>query len=186
MKRTFDFILALIILIPALVVCAFCSIIIMLETRSSPIFVQRRLGKHEKTFNILKLRTMKVGSANVASHEIEPERITRVGSLLRKVKFDELPQILNVLSGQMSFVGPRPGLPNHAELTKARVSHDVFSLVPGITGPAQLAGLDMSTPEQLAAVDATYIGDWSFAGDMHYIWLTLTGGGRGDAAHRSK
>lgn len=186
MKRIFDLILALIIAVPAVAVCTLCAVFIVLETRSIPVFVQKRLGQNAEPFNIFKLRTMKVGSANVASHEIGLEQITRVGALLRKLKLDELPQILNVLSGKMSFVGPRPGLPNHEELTQARMQHDVFSLVPGITGPAQLAGFDMSTPQELAAIDATYIGDWSLTEDLRYLWKTFTGRGRGDAANRIK
>jgi lipopolysaccharide/colanic/teichoic acid biosynthesis glycosyltransferase len=93
-----------------------------------------------------------------------------------------LPQIFNVLRGDMSFVGPRPGLPVQAELTEERRRRGVFALRPGITGLAQVRGIDMSDPARLAAVDADYAASRSLAGDLRLIWRTFAGSGRGDAA----
>ncbi|KHA50140.1 Sugar transferase [Sulfitobacter geojensis] len=108
-------------------------------------------------------------------------QITRIGAFLRKTKIDELPQIWNVLMGDMSFVGPRPNLPNQSELIAERARRGVYDVRPGITGPAQLTGIDMSTPVELATADAAYIANQTFCEDLKLILQTGTGGGRGDA-----
>nr|MCC5647827.1 sugar transferase [Nostoc sp. CHAB 5824] len=148
------------------------------------IFRQTRVGRNNIPFEIFKLRTMKPDTVNVASHEVTQSQITRVGAWLRRLKFDELPQLYNVLNGTMSFVGPRPCLPSQHELIAERMSRGVTSLLPGITGFGQLAGLDMSTPRKLAIADAYYVGSWSLKRDLAILFQTATGGGRGDAALR--
>jgi O-antigen biosynthesis protein WbqP len=185
-KRIFDFLLAAALSIPALIICAVFAPFIFWETRATPIFRQTRLGRNNIGFEILKLRTMKPDTADVASHEVSQSQITRLGYLLRRFKFDELPQLFNVLNGTMSFVGPRPCLPSQMELIEERTSRNVSSLLPGITGPAQLVGLDMSTPRELAIADSAYIGAWSFWTDLKILFYTFAGGGRGDAALGSK
>ena len=125
---------------------------------------------------------MSIGTAEGASHEIGTATVLRVGRLIRKLKIDELPQLWNVLIGDMSLVGPRPGLPVQLELTEARRALGVFALRPGITGVSQVAGLDMSTPWQLAESDARYLGSWRAGRDLQILWQTASGGGRGDAA----
>jgi O-antigen biosynthesis protein WbqP len=102
-------------------------------------------------------------------------RLTRVGSFLRRYRLDELPQLLNVLLGDMSLVGPRPCLPSQNELVEARRRLGVFEVPPGITGLAQVGGIDMSDPDRLAKVDAQYVCSRSFAGDLKLIWATLRG-----------
>ncbi|GGY35854.1 hypothetical protein GCM10011297_06090 [Bacterioplanes sanyensis] len=122
--------------------------------QGQPLFRQRRLGKEQSPFTMVKFRTMALGTPSVPTHELPDGGITRLGKLLRASKLDELPQLWNVLKGEMSLVGSRPGLPDHTELTRARQQQGVFNYRPGITGLAQLQGVDMSTPERLAQVDA--------------------------------
>lgn len=186
MKRIFDLVVALLLAPVALVLCVLVAIPILVECRSSPFFWQVRLGKHERPFRLLKLRTMAVGTRDAASHEVGASHILRTGVVLRKLKIDELPQIWNVLTGDMSLVGPRPGLPLQAELTEARREHRVFDLRPGITGLSQIEGLDMSTPWELAVSDARYIGGWSLRQDISILLHTAFGKGAGDAASAAK
>ena len=131
---------------------------------------------------MLKLRTMQIGTEARASHEIGPSRVTKIGRFLRKTKVDELPQILSVLRGDMSFVGPRPCLLVQTELIEERTKRGVYTVLPGITGKAQLMGIDMSTPRLLAATDAEYVTERSMAGDLGILLATLLGQGSGDAA----
>jgi lipopolysaccharide/colanic/teichoic acid biosynthesis glycosyltransferase len=107
--------------------------------------------------------------------------VTPYGIFLRKTKLDELPQLWNVLKGDMSLVGPRPGLFNQQELTDARDKMGVYSARPGITGLAQVSDIDMSTPELLAETDAKMLQTLSITGYFKYILMTLTGKGSGDA-----
>lgn len=184
-KRAFDLTLALIALIPATLISALLALPIWIETRANPLFVQTRVGRGRQPFRLVKLRTMRPDTQHRASHEIGAAQITRTGRLLRKTKLDELPQIWNVLVGEMSFVGPRPCLPSQQELIDERERRGVHALRPGITGPAQVAGLDMSTPVKLAVADAAYLAPWSLARDLRLMMLTAFGGGRGDAADRA-
>ncbi|MFY0678033.1 MAG: sugar transferase [Neptuniibacter sp.] len=146
----------------------------------SPIFFQVRVGRYKKPFTLVKFRTMKVGTASVASHLASSSSVTAFGSFLRRTKLDELPQLWNVLKGEMSLVGPRPGLFNQDELTAAREKHGVYSVCPGITGLAQVKEIDMSTPELLAETDAKMISSMSVRCYFKYIFMTVFGGGSGD------
>ena len=182
MKRLFDVLLGLALSPIAIVVCLAVAIPIAIEAKAPPLFFQTRLGLRERPFRLLKLRTMHVATPSVASHQVDAGNILTTGRLLRRLKIDELPQIWNVLNGTMSLVGPRPGLPNQIELTEARRAHGVFDLVPGITGVAQICGVDMSTPEKVAQIDKSYDHPWSLAEDLRILWATATGAGSGDAA----
>ena len=184
-KRLFDIVLALALLPVAVPVIALAAIAIRVESPGPAIFRQDRVGRGQIVFRCLKLRTMRVGTEQAASHLVGSSAITKVGRLLRATKVDELPQIWNVLTGEMSFVGPRPGLPVQADLTAARQARGVFEAVPGITGLAQVQGIDMSDPERLARVDREYIDTRSFALDLRLIFRTLAGGGQGDAARHA-
>lgn len=146
----------------------------------SPLFRQERLGRHKKPFTLVKFRTMKTDTASVASHLASTSSITKYGRFLRKTKLDELPQLWNVLKGEMSLVGPRPGLSNQEELTGARENQGVFSARPGITGLAQVNEIDMSTPELLAKTDAKMIASLSIRDYFKYIFMTVLGKGSGD------
>lgn len=145
-----------------------------------PLFRQERLGRGQQSFILWKLRTMRPETASVASHLVDVSSVTPIGRFLRRTKLDELPQLWNVLSGDMSFVGPRPGLPNQFELTKARKKFGVYSVRPGITGLSQISGIDMSTPELLAQTDARMIAEMSLKNYFKYIFFTIIGKGGGD------
>lgn len=183
-KRLFDIALALALAPVAVPIVLLGAMAIRLETPGQAIFAQERLGRHKRRFRLLKLRTMRSGTPQGASHVVGTGGVTRVGRFLRATKIDELPQLWNVLTGDMSFVGPRPGLPIQTDLTEARVEEGVFEAVPGITGLAQVQRIDMSDPKGLAEVDRRYLETRSMALDLWLILRTLTGGGQGDAARR--
>tara|TARA_R110000824_G_scaffold77488_6_gene195918 strand:- start:744 stop:1307 length:564 start_codon:yes stop_codon:yes gene_type:complete len=182
MKRLFDLILALSLAIPALLVLSIAVIPAYIECRVNPFFVQTRVGRHQMLFKMIKLRTMYPATDDLASHQVSANSITRSGRFFRKTKIDELPQIWNVIVGEMSFVGPRPCLPSQTELREKRETRGVYLLVPGITGLAQIKGIDMSKPQELAVADAAYLGGWSLFSDVKLIIATAFGSGRGDAA----
>lgn len=177
--RIFDFIfsfLGLILGAPILIVL----ILIGFFDTGSPIFRQERVGKNKKPFILVKFRTMVLDTVSVATHLASSASITPFGRFLRKTKLDELPQLWNVLKGDMSLVGPRPGLFNQEELTAARDAKNVFSVRPGITGEAQVNGIDMSTPEKLAETDAKMIQEMSLINYFKFIFMTIFGKGAGD------
>ena len=150
----------------------------------SPLFRQERIGRNKKPFTLVKFRTMRMDTASVASHLADASAITSFGHFLRKTKLDELPQLWNVLRGEMSLVGPRPCLFNQEVLIAERAARGVFDVRPGITGLAQIKDIDMSTPELLAKTDADMISTMSVAKYFNYIFLTVTGKGQGDRVRR--
>ena len=155
----------------------------LLDT-GSPIFRQVRVGRHQKPFTLIKFRTMAVDTASVATHLASSASITRFGHFLRRTKLDELPQLWNVLKGEMSLVGPRPGLFNQQELTEERAKRHVFDVRPGITGLAQVSEIDMSTPVLLAETDQKMIECLGLTDYFRYIFLTVAGKGAGDRVVR--
>lgn len=179
MIRILDFTFALFGLLFALPFLAILYIIGLFDT-GSPIFKQERVGRNKKPFTLVKFRTMKVDTASVASHLASSASITAFGGFLRKTKLDELPQLWNVLKGEMSLVGPRPGLFNQEELTKARDAKRVFDVRPGITGLSQVNKIDMSTPELLAETDRQMLDTLNLSNYFKYILMTVVGKGSGD------
>jgi lipopolysaccharide/colanic/teichoic acid biosynthesis glycosyltransferase len=179
MIRLLDFVFALMGL-----VCGFPVLLVIylggLFDTGSPLFRQERVGRNQKPFVLVKFRTMSIDTASVASHLASTSSITKLGGFLRRTKLDELPQLWNVLKGEMSLVGPRPGLFNQAELTEVRDAKGVFDVLPGITGLAQISDIDMSTPELLAETDAKMIREMSLKNYFLYIIKTVTGSGSGD------
>ena len=156
------------------------TVIGIFDTRS-PIFLQKRVGKHQKPFTLIKFRTMSVETKSVASHLADAASVTKVGAFLRKTKIDELPQLINVLKGEMSIVGPRPNLFNQEELIQERDKLGVYNVLPGITGLAQVNNIDMSTPKLLAETDNIMISNLTIRAYFRYIILTAVGNGAGDA-----
>lgn len=146
----------------------------------SPVFRQERVGRHRKPFTLVKFRTMKPDTASVASHLASASAITPFGGFLRKTKLDELPQLWNVLKGDMSLVGPRPCLFNQEELIAEREQRGVFNYRPGITGLAQVNEIDMSTPVLLAETDQKMLQNLSLKDYFKYIFMTVAGKGSGD------
>ncbi|MEZ9543707.1 sugar transferase [Vibrio sp. 10N.286.48.C11] len=180
MIRLIDFLASLfglLFLWPVLVVV----IIIGMFDTGSPIFIQERVGRNKKPFKLIKFRTMSVETKSVASHLASDASITRLGGFLRKTKIDELPQLINVVKGEMSLVGPRPNLFNQEELIKERDALGVYDVLPGVTGLAQVQNIDMSTPDLLAKVDKQMIDSLTLKDYFKYILMTVTGSGSGDA-----
>ncbi|AXO61395.1 sugar transferase [Pseudomonas sp. phDV1] len=184
MLRFFDFTFALLGLIFAFPVLLAIYVLGLFDT-GSPLFRQERVGRHQKPFVLVKFRTMKIDTASVASHLASSASITRMGAFLRKTKLDELPQLWNVLKGEMSLVGPRPGLFNQQELTTERAQRGVFDVRPGITGLAQVSDIDMSTPKLLAETDQRMIRELTLAHYFKYILMTVLGKGAGDRVRPS-
>lgn len=179
MKRLLDFLLSSVGLICALPLLPIVALIIRLESRGPALFAQTRVGRGEKLFTCYKLRTMLIDTPQAPTHHTPAAATTKVGRWLRKWKLDELPQLYNVLRGDMSLVGPRPCLPSQQELIVARRPRGVYSLRPGITGLAQVRGIDMSDPIRLATTDAEYQRNRTFGGDLKLLAATVTGQGRG-------
>ncbi|MDO6776587.1 sugar transferase [Shewanella sp. 3_MG-2023] len=180
MIRIIDFLAAffgLLFLWPILLVVVIFGIF----DTGSPIFVQIRIGKNQKPFKLIKFRTMSVETKSVASHLASNASITKLGNFLRKTKIDELPQLINVVKGEMSLVGPRPNLFNQEELIKERDALGVYNVLPGVTGLAQVQNIDMSTPKVLAETDKQMIDTLTLKNYFKYIIMTITGSGSGDA-----
>lgn len=183
MLRFFDILfsfLGLIILGPILMLL----FIIGLIDTGSPLFRQERVGINQKPFNLLKFRSMHVNTKAVATHLVNINAITKWGSILRKSKLDELPQLVNVLMGDMSFVGPRPNLFNQTELIEERRKRGVYKIRPGITGLSQIYKIDMSTTMHLAETDARMIEHLNTLYYFKYIFLTILGKGFGDRVRK--
>ena len=177
--RIFDIFLSIVGLLLALPVMLLILVLSMVET-GRPIFLQERVGRNKKPFILIKFRTMAPNTPSLATHLASSHAITPLGRFLRRAKLDELPQLWNVLIGEMSLVGPRPGLPNQPELTVAREKLGIFEVRPGITGLAQINGIDMSKPELLSQTDARMIAEMSVRNYFKYIFLTFIGKGGGD------
>jgi O-antigen biosynthesis protein WbqP len=149
------------------------------ESRS-PLIWQVRVGHYQQPFELVKFRTMRLGTADLPTHMVDANAVTPFGRFLRRSKLDELPQLWNVLKGEMSLVGPRPCLPTQKELVAERAALGVFAVRPGITGVAQLTGVDMSIPHLLAEVDARMIRDFSLKLYLFCVFSTVAGRGWGD------
>ena len=190
-KRTFDLFLSLFGLIIVSPIILLAWIVASIETRSNGFFIQQRVGKHGKLFKVIKIKTMKkvagLDTSITASNDV---RITRSGAFFRNTKIDELPQLWNVLLGQMSFVGPRPDVPGYADRLEGE-DRVVLSIRPGITGPASLKYkdeeallADQSDPKKYndqviwpdkVKINREYIENYSFMKDLYYIWKTIVG-----------
>lgn len=154
--------------------------LIKIDSKGSGLFKQKRVGLHGKYFTCYKFRTMKVGTPQVGTHELGADSVTRLGQFLRKSKLDELPQVINILKGELSLVGPRPSMTNLSKVIEARLEKDVLNVLPGITGLAQVNDVDMSDPELLSQWDYAYVVNRSLFLDIKIIFQTFIGKGRGD------
>ena len=144
----------LVCIAPFVLIAAF---LLVLEDGLPIFFIQDRVGQNKENFKIIKIRTLKNGTPNTGTHELEAKHRLKIGAVIRKIKLDEFPQLFNVIKGDINLVGPRPGLPNQARLLKDRSDRKIFKIKPGITGLAQVMGYDMSSPEKLSAVDEMYL-----------------------------
>ena len=149
------------------------ALIIIVEDGLPFLFTQKRIGKNLLIFKIFKIRTLKVSSPNTGTHELDNSYRLWSGAIIRKIKLDEFPQLVNVLMGDINLIGPRPGLPEQIELRDARLLKDVYKIKPGITGLAQVLGYDMSDPIKLSEVDKIYIDNQSFVLDLLILTSTF-------------
>ena len=175
MKRIFDLLLALAALLFLLVPMLGIAVFIRLTTKSKALYWSKRVGKDNHLFWMPKFRTMRPDTPQVATHLLEnPDQwLTPIGRFLRAHSLDELPQLWNILTGEMSFVGPRPALFNQKDLIKLRTEKGVHGLVPGLTGWAQINGRDhLSIPEKVA-FDEEYLRKRSLFFDVEILFRTF-------------
>ena len=174
MKRLFDIFsssFAIILFSPILILV---SVAIKLESKGPIIFKQNRPGINNKLFKIYKFRSMKVDTPNVATDLLDPaDFITKSGKIIRKTSLDELPQLFNILKGDMTVVGPRPALYNQYELIEKRTKVNVHKIKPGLTGLAQVMGRDDNSDDQKVQYDKYYLENQSFKLDMYIIYKTI-------------
>ncbi len=175
MKRVFDIFFSLLAIIVLAIPMAVIAIIIMATDGRPVVFRQERVGLGNKTFKIRKFRSMKVGTKNVATKNLanSDDCITPIGKVLRKTSLDELPQLINILEGTMSFVGPRPLIPQEEHIRKMREEKNVYSVRPGVTGLAQVNGRDMITDEQKVEWDAEYVQNHNMLMDIKILFKTV-------------
>lgn len=179
-RRMLNGLFAMIGLIVAMPIILILVVVIIVDSKGSPILAQRRVGLRRREFKCYKLRTMFNDTADTPSHFTSPTAITRVGRGLRRWKLDEVPQLWNVLLGDMDLVGPRPCLPSQIDLIETRDALGVYSIRPGITGLAQVRGVDMSDADRLARLDREYMHSRNLLGDISILIQTIKGSGAGD------
>lgn len=179
MIRIVDFTLSLLGCILLFPVASLLFFLVFFDT-GRPLFCQRRVGRYKRPFVLMKFRTMRIGTEEVATHLADKASVTVIGSFLRRTKLDELPQLINVLKGDMSIVGARPNLYSQLELIKERDKRGVYNFRPGITGLSQIREIDMSTPALLADTDADMYRSFGIIVYFKYIILTIFGRGQGD------
>jgi O-antigen biosynthesis protein WbqP len=174
-KRTFDFLLALILMILFIAPAAFIWIAVRLTSKGPALYWSDRVGKDNIIFKMPKFRTMVIDTPPLATHLLmNPEsHLTPIGSFLRKYSLDEIPQLLSILFGQMSFVGPRPALFNQNDLIEMRGKVGINSLCPGLTGLAQVSGRDELSLSEKVRLEVEYMERRSFVFDLKILWVTL-------------
>ncbi|WP_317326665.1 sugar transferase [Turicibacter sanguinis] len=175
MKRGFDLISSLILIMLLSPLLLLLALIIKCTSPGPILFKQRRMGVNNKEFMIYKFRTMRIDTPNVATHLLKnPEQyITPIGKFMRKTSLDELPQLLNILKGEMSTVGPRPALYNQYDLIEMRTKVNVHTIRPGLTGLAQISGRDELELDAKVYYDEKYLKEKSLTYDIKIIFLTL-------------
>ena len=188
-KRCIDFILALIACTVAIPFLLIIAIMIKVDSKGPVFFVQDRVGKHKKIFKMYKFRTMYVDTPHdMPTHLLEnPDAyITKVGRVLRKTSLDELPQVIHILKGEMSIVGPRPALWNQSDLIELREKYGANDICPGLTGLAQVKGRDELSIEDKAKYDGEYVKRCSLLFDFMLFMKTIGIVLRGDGIQEGK
>ncbi|MDB4222411.1 sugar transferase [Granulosicoccus sp.] len=179
-KRLLDVVLSILVLPIAIALSLIFGLLFLLINRENPLFVQSRVGQYGQVFRLVKLRTMSSATKNLPTHLVSGADISTLGKIMRAIKVDELPQLYNVLRGDMSLVGPRPCLPTQHELITERINMGVYEAKPGITGYAQVRGIDMSVPKTLALADHVYLQQQKIMLDFSLLLQTVVGRGSGD------
>lgn len=170
LKRLFDIFLSIILLIILIIPFAVIGIVSAIMQGSPVLLRQKRYGLDGKIFVIYKFRTMKKDAPQMATNSLDEKYITHWGSFLRKTSIDELPQIINVLKGDMSFIGPRPLIIEEQDIHKLRLENGIYSVRPGMTGWAQINGRDEVSGEQKVVLDKYYVDNWSLLFDLKIIF----------------
>lgn len=170
--RPLDIVIALGLLVLFLPLLLLVYLLVLIDLKQ-PLFLQERVGKNGRIFTIIKFRTMSPSCPQVPTHEVDRRNITILGDILRRTKIDELPQLINVLRGEMSLVGPRPCLATQKEVIEKRSLRQLDGIRPGITGLAQLQGIDMSDPKRLAEADAEMIKRLDLRLYFKILWGTV-------------
>ena len=175
MKRQFDFVFSAFLLSIFCVPMAMIAGLIRLGSKGPALYWSDRIGKNNTIFRMPKFRTMRQGTPAVATHLLRNPQtyVTPIGRVLRKLSLDELPQLVSVFKGDMSFVGPRPALFNQSDLVELRTQRGIHRLVPGITGWAQINGRDELPIPVKVQFEEAYLQRRSFAFDLRILWLTL-------------
>ncbi|MBK7838042.1 MAG: sugar transferase [Candidatus Obscuribacter sp.] len=174
-KRLTDILTSLSALLGLSLLLLWVALRIKIDSPGPIIFKQKRVGKNGEIFEIYKFRTMRTGTPDLPTDQMLklPSPITKYGEFLRKTSLDELPQLFNVLAGQMSIVGPRPALYNQTELTQRRQTEGVLRFPPGITGWAQVNGRDELPDQAKVEADKWYCEHWNYWLDWRIIWMTF-------------
>ena len=182
-KRVIDLGLSAVLLVAAAPLLLVIAATIKATSPGPVLFRTRRVGRDHRLFTMLKFRTMRIDTPQVATHLLEqPDRfLTPVGGFLRRTSLDELPQLMNVLRGDMSLVGPRPALFNQHDLVELRTRHGVQVLLPGVTGWAQVNGRDNLSTEEKVVFDAEYLRNRGLSLDLRILFLTLQRVARADS-----
>ena len=172
-KRLIDILISLLVIIIFSPLYIVVALIIYLQDKGNPLFKQKRVGLHEAEFILMKFRSMPVNTANVASTEVAQLKVTPFGKFIRRTNLDELPQLFNILKGDMSLVGPRPSLLTQTELVDLRIEKNVYSCRPGLSGLAQVNAYDNMPVEEKAYWDAFYANNLTFMLDIKIIFKTF-------------
>ena len=175
MKRGVDLLLVFIAALALLLPMAIVALLVKLTSAGPVMYWSERVGRHNRIFRMPKFRTMRLGTPTVATHHLSNPKdyLTPCGSFLRKTSLDELPQLWSILTGDMSLVGPRPALFNQEDLIELRTQHGVHTLMPGLTGWAQVNGRDELPIPEKVKLDVEYLCQHSFWFDLRILWLTL-------------
>lgn len=176
LKRAFDLLLVLLLMVILVIPVAVIALLVLLTSSGPALYWSNRVGRHNCIFKMPKFRSMRIDTPVVATHLLEnPDQwLTPIGSFLRKSSFDELPQLLSILKGDMSFVGPRPALFNQYDLIALRTEKGVHELVPGLTGWAQVNGRDELPILQKVQMDVEYMQRQSLLFDLKILWMTAS------------
>lgn len=186
MKRLFDLSLAFVAIVVLCIPILFVALAVKLTSKGPVLYSSKRVGKANELFSMPKFRTMKVDTPVVATHLLQDasSHLTPIGSFLRKSSIDELPQLICIIKGEMSFVGPRPALFNQDDLIAMRTAANVHTILPGLTGWAQVNGRDEIPTAQKVELDAEYLKRQSFLFDLKILFMTaMKVLGQSDVSH---
>ncbi|WP_270474906.1 sugar transferase [Clostridium cochlearium] len=175
MRRLFDVLISLLLLLLLSPLLILIAVIIKLTSKGPILFTQMRIGKDNELYKFYKFRTMRIETPNVATDKLKDAKsyITPVGKVLRKTSLDELPQLFNIIKGDMTFVGPRPALYNQYNLKELRTKAGVHKLLPGVTGWAQINGRDHNNDYQKTELDRYYLHNKSLKMDIKILFMTV-------------